>query len=193
MIEQPPCFHLRPTRVEDLDSVLAIERHPDNRPYIGQWSLKDHAAACQSDTREHWIIERTSNRAVIGYIIAYDLVRERFGVYVKRIVVSEKTQGIGRAALRHFVLDVLARRLADSACLVVYRSNERAQRSYRSIGFAEVHLSDPERASLRAIDEGFPEDAVFMRVPLTTLQVPVCDVPPIQPTAVCFPSSVDRK
>ena len=58
-----PSFRLRPTELEDLDAVVAIEQHPENRPFIGQWSREDHAATSQSAAREHWIIERASDRA----------------------------------------------------------------------------------------------------------------------------------
>ena len=104
--------------------------------------------------------------------IAYDLVREGFGIYVKRIAVSDKSAGIGRAALYSFLQAALPRRGADSACLVVYRSNERAQRSYRAIGFSEIPLATSERAKLHALDGGFPEDSVIMRVESTGLRAP---------------------
>ena len=172
MTERQPTFHLRPTEVTDLDAVLAIEQHPENEPFIGQWSRQDHAAVIQSATREHWILARGSDRTARGYIIAYDLVREGFGVYVKRIVVSDKSVGIGRAALYSFLQDAFRRRDADSACLVVLRNNERAQRSYRSIGFIEIQLTTSEHTTLQTVDR-FPEDrVVVMRVQSTTLRAP---------------------
>ena len=89
---------LRPTGVSELDFVLALERHPDNVPFIGQWSREEHAAVIRAPDREHWIIEAESRPA--GYLIAYDLVSRGFGVYVKRIVIESKARGLGRAASR---------------------------------------------------------------------------------------------
>ncbi len=167
-----PSFILRPTQFKDLDAVLAIEQHPDNHGLIGQWSRDHHASAIERGDREHWIIESKADHAPIGYIIAYNLISEGFGLYVKRITVSEKSIGIGRMALHSFVQDAFCRLGADSACLVVYRTNERAQRSYRAIGFVEVDLDASDRTKLRKLDGGFPDDAVIMRVQPTTLLAP---------------------
>src|SRR5262245_49852879 len=88
---------LRPTVVSDLDFVLQLDRHPHSLPFVGQWSRDEHAAAICAADREHWIIETDARPA--GYLIAYNLVSHDFGVYVKRIVVEQTGQGLGRAAV----------------------------------------------------------------------------------------------
>ncbi len=35
----------RPTRLADLNFVVATEQHPDNRAFVGQWSRQEHASA----------------------------------------------------------------------------------------------------------------------------------------------------
>src|SRR5438045_2458371 len=80
---------LRPTGLHDLDFVLAVERHPENAPFIGQWSREEHAAAIDRPDREHWIVEVAGAPDPVGFLIAYDLRAAGFGVHVKRIVVTD--------------------------------------------------------------------------------------------------------
>ena len=144
----PPEVRLRPTRPADLDFVLALERGAENAPFIGQWSREEHAAAIARPDREHWIIGDAA-----GYLIAYDLVAAGFDVYVKRIVVAEKSQGIGREALSAFARHAFADLDARSIWLAVFADNLRAQRAYAALGFRVATLTAEEWA-LRAAAVG---------------------------------------
>jgi RimJ/RimL family protein N-acetyltransferase len=136
---------LRPTRPEDLDFVLALERGPENTPFIGQWSREEHEAAIARADREHWIIE--SSGAAVGYLIAYDLVATGFDVYVKRIVAAEKSRGVGRQALRAFARHAFADLGARSIWLSVFTDNVRAQRAYAALGFRIATMTAEEWAA----------------------------------------------
>lgn len=125
---------LRRTTPADLAFVTTLERHPDNRDWIGQWSDDEHLAAMAGKAgREHWIIERAGERA--GYLIAYDCRAAGAGIYVKRILVKDKERGTGRAALALFIADALARPVAGAVWLIVRETNARALTVYRSLGF----------------------------------------------------------
>jgi diamine N-acetyltransferase len=157
-----PSVTLRPTELRDLDFVIGLERHPDNAPFIGQWTHEEHAAAIARPDREHWIVSCASPGEPVGYLIAYNLVAAGYGVYVKRIVVAEKSRGIGRAALQAFVASA-ARRLGTSCVwLTVFAENERGQRAYRGIGFAERRVSAARRAELCDAVGGFSDRSLVM-------------------------------
>ena len=147
-MDSAPACRLRPTTPGDLDFVLALERDPENKPFIGQWTRDEHLAAIAREAdREHWLIE--SNRgAPLGYLIAYDLVRGGNGVYVKRIVVGDKSRGIGRAALGQFCEHAFRDLDAPFVWLRVYPENARGQRSYRALGFVDFALTPERRAEL---------------------------------------------
>jgi RimJ/RimL family protein N-acetyltransferase len=136
---------LRPTERHDLDFVLALERHPENAPFVGQWSREEHTAAIDRPDREHWIVEVAGAPDPVGFLIAYDLRATGFGVHVKRIVVTDKSRGVGRCALRRFI-EHAVRDLAPACIwLTVFAENVRAQRCYAALGFREAALTTAER------------------------------------------------
>jgi ribosomal protein S18 acetylase RimI-like enzyme len=157
---------LRPTTSGDLDFVFALERKPENASFVGQWTLDEHESAIARPDREHWIIERVSNSERAGFLIAYDLVARGFGAYVKRIVVDEKSRGLGREALALFLEHARRELGAPYAWLNVYAENARAQRAYSALGFRV--LSPAERAGLEHAEVGgdLSEHRVVMRIAL---------------------------
>jgi diamine N-acetyltransferase len=153
---------LRPTRRDDLDFVLGLERHPDNTPFIGSWPEEEHLDAMSRADREHWIVEDAATRGRIGYLIAFDLTARACGVYVKRIVVADKGRGLGRAALaqlRDHAFDDLR---APYVWLAVFPENARAQRAYRALGFARFDLPPAELELHNAAAERTPNQSLLM-------------------------------
>ena len=137
-------IRLRPSRAADIAFVTSLERHPDNRDLIGQWTDEQHLAAIEGcDRWSHWIIERDGKPA--GYMIPRDCRAGGTGVYVKRILVADKERGTGQAALRIF-LDRAFAEGADRVWLIVRDINARAQSVYRKLGF-EAFDPDPEEAA----------------------------------------------
>jgi len=114
--------------------VTALERHPDNRETIGQWTDEQHRDAMAGRGRvSHSIIERDG--VPEGFLIGYDRRAEVGGIYVKRIVVNGKDRGTGTRALQAFVDAAFARGDVDLVWLLVRDGNARAQAVYRKLGF----------------------------------------------------------
>jgi ribosomal protein S18 acetylase RimI-like enzyme len=157
---------LRPSREADIDFVLRLERDPENSPFVASWSREQHLGVITGGQpgRAHWIIEapgvapapgsgeRQPARAV-GYLISYDLRASGHGMHIKRMVVAEKNQGIGRQALEQFVRSGAGggRGGGDGEggfiWLDVMAENHRAQAAYRAAGFRILSLSPAERAN----------------------------------------------
>jgi ribosomal protein S18 acetylase RimI-like enzyme len=156
-----PDVVLRRTNDADLDFVLGVERHPDNAPFIGQWSRDEHREALDRSDREHWIVADGDGER-LGYVILYDLRDTGHGVYVKRIAIGPKSAGVGRRALAVVLGRAFGELAADFVSLAVYPRNERAQRAYRAAGFVVAELSEAERREMRARVDPFPEDCVVM-------------------------------
>lgn len=160
---------LRHTRETDLDAVLAIERHPDNAPFVGQWPREQHDLTLKREGAEHLVVT-TADNAVAGYLIAYDLAADGFGVWIQRIAVTDKSHGVGRAVLSAYLGDAMDRLSTELTTLDVMRTNHRAQRMYRSIGFDEVTLADDERARLEHLVGGMDDDTIIMQLAADELQ-----------------------
>jgi ribosomal protein S18 acetylase RimI-like enzyme len=142
---------LRRTTSADLDFVLALEHHPDQAPFIGQWTRDEHLATIERADREHLIIEAAGGP--VGYLIGYDVRTAGYGIYIKRIAIAEKSRGIGRAALRAYFAHVGRRFGTRAVWLAVRDHNARAQRAYAAVGFARVDMSSAEfERFLAAVD-----------------------------------------
>lgn len=155
---------LRPTTAQDLEFVIGLEHHPDQRPYIGQWTVEEHLEAIARSDREHWIIENESDAAPLGYLIAYDVRDCGEGMYVKRIAVVEKSLGHGRQGLRAFVEHATRDLGAESVCLLVRRANERAKRMYRALGFVEESRSYEQQQAFSEAVDACSDECEVMRV-----------------------------
>jgi len=153
---------LRATTAGDLPFVLALERDPENAPFIGRWTREEHVAAIEARDREHWIIARASDGSPLGFLLAFDLRAADLGVYVKRIAISEKARGLGREALGRFARHAFADLHASHLWLTVFPENERAQRSYRALGFEVRDVGAERRARLAAAVGGFSARSLVM-------------------------------
>ena len=153
---------LRPSTPADLGWVTALERRPDHREAIGQWSDAEHLDAIQRrNGREHWIIEREGHAA--GYLIAYDCREAGAGIYVKRILIDRKERGTGRTALAAFLDDAFGREGVDVVWLIVRNGNDRARAVYESLGFEAFVPAAEDAARYDAVAEAPAEKCFRMR------------------------------
>jgi diamine N-acetyltransferase len=126
---------LRPTQAEDLPFVIAAERHTNNLTYVGQWSYEQHQHAITSENAAHLILERVTDQAKVGYAILEGLQDPNQNVLLRRIVVTEKGKGYGRAALKQLKKLVFETHQAHRFWLDVKEFNPRARHLYESEGF----------------------------------------------------------
>ena len=91
---------LRPTMQSDLDFVLSLERDPENLPYITPWEKIQHEAAIRFPDFRHFIIEAGPGLDAGGFLILIGCRNPHLSIELKRMVVQDKHQGHGRAALR---------------------------------------------------------------------------------------------
>lgn len=126
---------LRYTTEDDLDFVLKAERAFENSPFVFLWTRAQHTAILSSEGTAHFVVEQASERTKVGYLIIDGLADPNQSVELKRLVITEKNRGYGRATLR------LVKRLAFSEWgahrlwLDVKEQNFRARHLYESEGF----------------------------------------------------------
>ena len=152
---------LRPTTTDDLDFILALEHRPDNHGLIGQWAPEEHVQTIARADRRHLLIAADDGTR-LGYVIAYDVIDEGFGIYIKRIAVGERSRGIGRTALGQFAELAWVTR-APLISLAVRTHNERAQRCYRATGFEDWDLETPALETFLQRVDSFATGCLIMR------------------------------
>jgi len=126
---------LRPTLQSDLPFVLSLERDPDNLPYITPWERIQHEAAIRFPDFRHFIIETGLGLEAGGFLILIGCRNPHGSIELKRMVVRDKNQGFGRAALRvvkKVAFDDLG---AHRFWLDIKKRNTRARGLYESEGF----------------------------------------------------------
>ena len=126
---------LRPTMQSDLEFVLSLERDPENLPYITPWERIQHEAAIRFPDFRHFIIEAGDGLDAGGFMILVGCRNQHQSIELKRMVVRDKNQGFGRAALRvakKIAFDDLG---AHRFWLDVKKRNVRARSLYDTEGF----------------------------------------------------------
>ena len=127
-------LRLRPTREDDLDYVVAAEADPDNAPFLAPSPREVHLEFVRDPRQRHMIAE-AGGRAV-GFVLLR-LHSENRAVELRRLAVTEKGHGHGRAALRLVMMQAFKQYGAHRLWLDVKPHNERALALYRSAGFVE--------------------------------------------------------
>lgn len=140
---------LRPTTPHDLDYVLAAESHPANAPYVQQWNRETHHASLTDPDYIHMIVERCDQHnqrdqpgdtAPAGYVILSNVTSIHQCILLKRLVMTDKGRGYGRATLRLVKAMVFEELHAHRLTLDVMADNHTAQHLYKTEGFVAEGL-----------------------------------------------------
>lgn len=145
---------IRPAVLSDIPGITAIERLPESRRFVGQWSEERHRATLASLDARYFVGE--SEPGVLqAFAILRGLAESSRSIELKRIVVADPGRGLGRIILMelmHIAFDELG---AHRLFLDVFEDNARARHLYESLGFAyegtlrEAALRDGQYCTLR--------------------------------------------
>ncbi len=139
---------LRPTTPEDLDFVLGAERDPENARYILPWTREQHAQAAADPNVAHRIITPEGSHDSVGgvsppnprragFVLLLGLTSPHRSLEFRRIVVTAKGRGLGRAVVRATKRFAFEEHQAHRLWLDVKEFNARARHLYASEGFVE--------------------------------------------------------
>ena len=127
-------IQLRPTTTDDLDFVIATENDPLNRRFVVPWTRYQHEVALQDKNLQHWIV---ASDHPTGYIILAGLDGPNQSIEMRRIVITEKGQGLGRRAIKLAISHVFDQLQAHRCWTEVKQFDLRTQHLYKSLGFVE--------------------------------------------------------
>lgn len=125
---------LRAAAPEDIPAIVALERSPGARAFVGQWSEERHRAALGSADARYFVCE-TETGEVGAYAILRGLAETGRAIELKRIVVGAPGRGSGRGILTELIRIAFEELGAHRLFLDVIEDNARARHLYESLGF----------------------------------------------------------
>ncbi len=128
-------LRLHRTTPEDLDFVLHAEQHEENHPFVIAWPRAQHQEALANADLAHLICEKVENVKAVGYIILAGLQNANQSVEFRRLVITDKSRGFGREAVKLVKKLVFETLNAHRLWLDVKEQNYKARRLYESEGF----------------------------------------------------------
>jgi ribosomal protein S18 acetylase RimI-like enzyme len=117
----------------DIPFVMATERLPGNEGLVGRWERDEHERALADQANAYFIGSIGGKPA--GFVIVEHWAPRHGGTLIRRIIVADKAQKIGRTLLSRVIDTIFAKTEASWVWLNVVPHNERGQRAYASIGF----------------------------------------------------------
>jgi diamine N-acetyltransferase len=118
---------------DDVPFIMATERTDGYDAFVGRWDEARHLAAL-NDRNYAYFIAREAGHPV-AFTIVRDWASPERATCVKRIIVSNPGNGIGRRLLRAVVDTIFHETAAHRVWLGVFPENARARRTYEAIGF----------------------------------------------------------
>ena len=136
---------LRLAVTADIPRIVALERTPGARQFVGQWTEERHRATLAgADAR--YLVSESDSGALLASVILRGLSEESGAIELKRVVVAEPMRGLGRRVLIDVIRMVFEDFHAHRLFLDVYEDNVRARHLYESLGFVyEGKMRDATR------------------------------------------------
>ncbi len=126
---------LRRALPADLPFILQHEEKFRGLGFVGGDDQSTHHRQLTDPDCLYLLIEVDGSPA--GYAILRGLASANGSVELKRIVIAEPGQGVGRQALQAVIAKVFGEFRAHRLWLDVFEDNSRARHVYRSLGFVE--------------------------------------------------------
>lgn len=145
---------LRPAIPADIPRIVALERAPTARNFVGQWSEERHFETMTGGDARYLVSEAESGE-LQAYAILRGLAESARSIELKRIVVATPQRGLGRKILTELIRMAFEELGAHRLFLDVFDDNARARHLYESLGFVyegvlrEAALRDGKFCSLR--------------------------------------------
>jgi diamine N-acetyltransferase len=132
MLKTVDALKLRKTEEADLDYVLEAEHSDENRLFLIPWSREQHVQSLRNPDFQH-LIAQTETR--VGYAIVAGLSNPNQSIELRRLVITEKGRGYGKAAIESIKDLAFETHGAHRLWLDVKVHNQRARGLYEAAGF----------------------------------------------------------
>ncbi|WP_028830274.1 GNAT family N-acetyltransferase [Proteocatella sphenisci] len=140
----------------DIDMIMEIENHKDNRDFIWQGTVEQHINEINSDDSMLLKFEAKKDKHCIGYcLVALDRKSERFEL--RRIAITEKGKGYGREAISALIKYAFKELGMNKFWLDVYPDNKVGIVLYESLGLKKEGVLRQNYKS----DRGYLDQIVY--------------------------------
>jgi diamine N-acetyltransferase len=124
-----------PAVATDVAFIVACESNLDNSAFISQWPKDRHLRTLIDPNFGYYIIVGSVETKALGYVILEGLRDENDSLCIQRIVTTEKSRGIGRAAIKQIKKLAFFEFNTHRLWLDVKTFNTRAKHLYETEGF----------------------------------------------------------
>ena len=125
---------MRAARTDDLPPIMAMERLPEYRTLVGNWTQSEHLE-CMADGNYRYFAVDAQPGELAAFAILRKLNSPHRSICLQRIVVAQPGGGVGRKFLGEIMEFVFGELKAHRLWLDVFETNTRAQHVYESLGF----------------------------------------------------------
>ena len=133
MISKTDKLYLMEAQESDINMIMEIENHKDNRDFIWQGTYEQHLSEINDENHLLLKFEKTEDRGIAGYcLIGLDRHSERFEL--RRIAITEKGKGYGREAIKALMDYAFTELGMNKFWLDVYQDNKTGIELYESLG-----------------------------------------------------------
>jgi len=122
---------------DDLDFIVSCEGAEETAQFIIPWTRACHLTAMSDPDGMYLVIRAQNSDLKLGFVLLFGLTSIHRSIELRRIVVSQKGLGIGRAAIRAVKELAFNQLNAHRLWLDVKLKNTRARHLYTSEGFSE--------------------------------------------------------
>lgn len=126
----------RATRPDDLPFVTAAERAPENRRFVTPYTIAEHSVLLGDPCFRHLVCHSSGSQPV-GFLLLAGIGSPNRSIEFRRLVITEKGRGYGRAAVRLVKALSFSSLTAHRLWLDVVQENTAARALYASEGFSE--------------------------------------------------------
>ncbi len=141
---------------KDIDFILELENHKDNRNYVWQGTYDEHLSEINDKNSMLVVFKRKDNNEIIGYSLSH--INFKSDVFeLRRIVISDKGKGYGRETLLGIIKYCFEVVKCNRFWLDVYPDNEKGINLYKSVG---MHHDGTLRQSYKS-ERGYLDQMIF--------------------------------
>lgn len=141
----------------DIDTIIALESHPDNRDYLWIGTRQEHLNEIADPNHLLLVFKALEGGATIGYALArLDFVSERFEL--RRIAIEPKGLGYGREAMQALLAHAFGPLRMNKLWLDVYPHNTVGIRLYESLG---MHRDGVLRENYKSATHGYLDQIIY--------------------------------